>query len=292
MTVFQTNMPEFHFSETLLPGGEKPSLFLRSAVVAGKTKADVLLTHGLGEHSGRYGHVARFFAESGYRLCTYDLRGHGRSHGRRGHIKRYGELLDDLEMALGYHRREGVPMFLYGHSLGGQITLNYLLQRRPRVPGAIITSPWLELAFRPRRMKVLLAKLMVELWPTFTQTTPNDQSLLSRDLAFLASLPGQDLVHHKVSARMYQEMLAGADRVCGHTSGFGCPLFLIHGEADPLTSAAATASFFKKLDERDKTLKIHPGMRHETQNETGRETVLAEMVEWMDRRLPAGPGGV
>lgn len=284
-------MPDIHFSETFLPGGGQPSLFLRSAVAGGNIKADVLLTHGLGEHSARYDHVAGFLAQNGYRLCAYDLRGHGRSHGRRGHVNRYGEFLDDLEMVMNYFKREGVPMFLYGHSLGGQITLNYLLQRRPQVLGAIITSPWLELAFRPHPLKILLAKIMVVLWPTFTQNGPGDQALLSRDSAFLASLPGQELVHHRLSARMFNEILAGAGRVRESTSGFGCPLLLIHGDEDPLTSPAATESFFKNLAGPDKTLKIHPGMRHETHNEIGREKVLAEMVEWMDKHLPAEPGG-
>ena len=277
--------------ETFLPGGGRPSLFLRSAAVEGNMKADVLLTHGLGEHSARYGHVARFFAQHGYRLCTYDLRGHGRSHGRRGHIQRYGEFLDDLQMVMEHYRREGVPMFLYGHSLGGQITLNYLLQRRPRVSGAIIASPWLALAFQPGRLKVLLAKIMNRLWPSFTQFTLDDPAALSRDLAFLASMQGQDLVHHLVSARMFGEVLAGADRTCEGSAGYDCPLLLIHGADDPLTSAAATESFFEKVAAPDKTLKIYPGMRHETHNEIGRETVLAEMAEWMDRRLPARPGG-
>lgn len=250
-------------------------------------KANVLLTHGLGEHSGRYGHVALFFAQHGYRLCSYDLRGHGRSGGRRGHINHYGELLDDLEKVVNFHARDGVPMFLYGHSLGAQITLNYLLRRHQPVRGAIIASPWLELVFRPGWLKVLLAKIMMGFWPTFTQNGPDDPASLSRDLDFLDSLPGGDLLHHKISARMYGELLAGASRARAGAAQFDYPLFLLHGTDDPMTSAAATESFFQKVASQDKTLKLHPAMRHETHNEIGRETVLAEIVQWMDRRLAA-----
>ena len=285
--IFQPTTPPVHFAGTFPTGGADPLLFLRSAVVEGNVKADVLLTHGLGEHSARYEHVAGSFAQNGYRLCSYDLRGHGRSPGRRGHVNDYGELLDDLGTAMNYHKRDGVPMFLYGHSMGAQITLNYLLQRRPRVSGAIIASPWLELVFRPGRLKVLLAKIMVGVWPTFTQDGPDNKAMLSRDRDFLASLPGEDLMHHKISARMYTELLAGASRAYESSSGYECPLLLIHGTDDPLTSRAATESFFQKLATPDKTLKIFPGMRHETHNETGRETVFAEMMEWMDSRLPS-----
>ncbi|HWB60225.1 MAG TPA: lysophospholipase [Chthoniobacteraceae bacterium] len=276
-----------HFSETFLPAGGNFVLFLRSPEVAGKVKADVLLTHGMGEHGAKYNHVAEFFARNGYRLCSYDLRGHGRSHGRRGHINRYGELLDDLETVLHHHQRDGAPPFLFGHSLGGQITLNYLIQRRPRVLGAIITSPLLQLGFRPSRMKVILAKLMLRLWPSFTQSGPNDRTLLSHDLEFLNSLPGQELLHPKISARMYHEILAGAANVLKNPARLECPLLFIQGAEDSMVSVAATKAFFEEVAATDKTLRIHDGMRHETQNEIGREKVLAQMVEWMDARLSA-----
>jgi alpha-beta hydrolase superfamily lysophospholipase len=85
---------------------------------------------------------------------------------------------------------------------------------------------------------------------------------------------------------MYCELLEGAGRAFESGTGFGCPLLLIHGTDDPLTSPAGTEAFFKKLTQPDKTLKIHPGMRHETHNETGRDKVFAEIVEWMDKHLP------
>lgn len=287
MNLHMQSTPASHSPRESAGGRGHPALFLHAAPVEANTRADVLLTHGMGEYSEKYGHVGRFLGEHGYRLCSYDLRGHGRSPGKRGHIGGYGELLDDLDAAIRHHQREGVPMFLYGHSFGAQITLNYLLDRHPHIAGAIIASPLLKLAFRPKRMKVLLAKVMIKLWPSFTQNGPNDRTLLTRDLAFLDSLPAQELYHHQVSARMYHEILQGARRVREGVSGFDCPLLIIQGEEDAMVSVAATRAFFEALAIPDKTLKIHPGMKHETQNEIGRETVLAEMVEWMDKRLPA-----
>jgi alpha-beta hydrolase superfamily lysophospholipase len=139
-------------------------------------------------------------------------------------------------------------------------------------------------------LKVLLAKIMRGFWPTFTQNGPDDPATLSHDLAFLDSIPGGDLLHHKITARMYGEILAGAHRAREGAVECDCPLLLIHGADDPLTSPAATKSFFQKAASQDKTLKLHPAMRHETHNEIGRETVLAEIVEWMDSHLPAQAG--
>ena len=284
-------VPVSEFPGRLYSDAGEPGLFLRSAVVEGKVKADVLLTHGFGEHSAKYAHVARFFAQHGYRLCGYDMRGHGHSPGQRGDIDRYETLLDDLDVVRkihGLHDREEAPIFLYGHSFGGQVTLNYILQRRPAaVQGVIVSSPLVKLAFQPSRLKVLLANLMIKVWPSFTQGGPNDKSALTRDVAFLDSLPEPELLHHRVSARMYREILAGAASLREGASRFTLPLLVIQGSDDAIVSAPAAQAFYEAAGSADKTMRMHPGMRHETQNETGRETVLAEMVEWMDRHLPA-----
>ena len=280
-------MHPIEFHESFLSAGDSTRLFLRSAAFARKAKASVILTHGLGEHSARYLHVGAFFAERGYRLCTYDLRGHGLSHGRRGHINRYRELIDDLDLVAKHYARDGGPVFLYGHSLGAQITLNYLLQRRPAVRGTILASPWLELAYRPSRWKVALAKIMVRFWPAFTQEGPQDDTRLSRDPAFLESIPGAELLHQKISARMYNELVSGARAAREQAAKCESPILLIHGGDDLLTSAEATKAFFEKAVSADKTLKIYPGMRHETHNEIGREGVMALIMDWMDRRCGA-----
>ena len=287
MSLIRPSPSEISSPETSVGDKGRPALFLHATPVEANTKADVLLTHGMGEYSEKYGHVGRFFSEHGYRLCSYDLRGHGRSPGKRGHIRAYVELLDDMETAMHHHRRAGVPMFLYGHSFGAQITLNYLLQRHPPVAGAIIASPLLKLGFRPSPVKVVMAKLLLKLWPSFTQSGPNDRTLLTRDLAFLDSLPSPELLHHKVSARMYHEIIEGARRAREGASRYDYPMLVIQGEQDTMISVAATKDFFDALAVADKTLRIHPGMKHETQKEIGREMVLAEMVEWMDKRLPA-----
>ena len=270
--------------ETFITAADGTSLFLRAAKLEQKAKASVLLTHGMGEHSGRYLHVAEFLASRGYRLCAYDLRGHGRSGGKQGYINHYSELLDDLAMVKEHYTRQGEPMFLYGHSMGAQIMLNYLLERRPAVAGAIATSPWLELSFRPSPWKVLMAKIMVNLWPSFTQAGPDDDTLLSRDAEFIASIPGRDLLHHKMSARMYHELLTGSREALKRAKECDYRLLMIHGADDPLTSSQATETFFKNATSKDKTLKIHPKMLHETHNEIGREMVLAEIVDWMEGR--------
>ena len=184
------------------------------------------------------------------------------------------------------------PIFLYGHSLGGQIALNFAVRHRPETAGLIITSPWLRLAFVPSRGKLLTAWVAAHLWPTFTQETDVRPGRLSRDLDFLNSLPDLHLVHHRMSARMYQALTAGARSAFRDAVQLPYPILLVHGSRDPVTSAAATEQFFQSLRNRDKSLVVVPDALHETHNDLCRDAVLSEIVAWLDARLPAAPGAL
>jgi len=253
----------------------------------------VLITHGLGEHSSRYWHVAEQLAANGCEVASYDLRGHGRSGGRRGDAPGFRAFLDDLELVLSTFkecRSTPGPLFLYGHSLGGLIVLRFLQQRRHSagsvasvVDGVIAASPWLRLAFDPPRWKRFLAGIARWVCPGFRQITGLDPARLSRDLEFLAAMPDADLIHHQLSARLYYEVRQACSAVLAGAAEIALPLLLLHGQADPITSWAATRDFFEANASPDKTLKLYPGVFHETHNDLGREEVLDDIVAWLRR---------
>jgi alpha-beta hydrolase superfamily lysophospholipase len=240
----------------------------------------------MGEHSGRYTHVVRHLNAGGLRVLTWDLRGHGRSEGRRGDIRAYALLVDDLLEVWSLAASGPGPLFLYGHSLGGQITLNFAVRHKPAAAGLIITSPWLRLAFAPPRWKVSLARIAAHVWPAFTQNTDVVPTRLSRDLKFLMAMPDPHLVHHRMSARMYQALTAGAISAGRDAVELPYPILLIHGSHDPVTSVAATTQLFRALRSQDKSLVIIPEALHETHNDLCRESVLSQITAWLDKRLP------
>ncbi len=248
-------------------------------------RAEVVLTHGLGEHSGRYEHVAGRFAEAGIRLIAYDLRGHGRSGGTRGDAPAYRSLLADLGRVLAEGPRGDGPLFLMGHSLGGQITLRYLLEHPQACRGAIVASPWLRLAFAPSRWRVALARLASRWWPTLIQRTPGEAFRLSRDAPHLASLPEPELVHHVISARLYLAIQESGEMLLAEAPALRTPVLLLHGSADEVTSATATRDFYERAGSKDKRLLLLPDALHETHNDLGREQVLAEILAWVQARL-------
>ena len=251
----------------------------------GAVRGSILLTHGMGEHSGRYNHVAQRLNAAGLRVLMWDLRGHGHSEGARGDVLHYGLLVDDLLELWSLASSGPGPVFLYGHSLGGQITLNFAIQHRPEAAGLIITSPWLRLAFVPPRWKLSLARIAARLWPSFTQDTDVGPARLSRDLDFLMAMPDLHLIHHRMSARMFEALTAGAESAAREGVELTYPILLLHGDHDPVTSVAATREFFGLLRSQDKSLVIVPEALHETHNDLCRESVLSQITGWLEARL-------
>src|SRR5689334_17538390 len=135
-----------HAEEIELVTHDQLKLYGRLWRCGAKPSATIVVVHGFGEHSGRYNHVAAWFCDAGMDAITFDLRGHGKSEGPRGHYSHYSDLIRDLELVLG---RAESPKFLYAHSFGGQIVLRAGTEVKLPVLGAFISSPWIRLAFSP-----------------------------------------------------------------------------------------------------------------------------------------------
>ena len=244
--------------------------------------------HGLGEHSGRYAHVAAALNDAGYALLGLDLRGHGKSGGPRGHTPSYDTLLDDIGRLLdeAAARYPGLPRCLYGHSLGGNLVLNYALRRKPSIAGVVATSPWLRLSSAPPAARMTLGRVMNRLLPAFVQSSGLDPTGLSRDPEVVRAYKVDPLVHDRLSARLGMAAIANGEWAIAHAAEFpAVPLLLVHGTGDPMTSAVATQEFAAKVP-GGCTLKLWEGFYHETHNEPEKADVLAYMIGWMQQHTP------
>ena len=254
--------------------------------------AIVCLVHGLGEHSGRYAHVAAALNDAGYTLFGFDLRGHGRSGGPRGHTPTYETLMDDIGrlLAEATQRYPGRPQFLYGHSLGGNLVLNYALRRcsgqalrrKPELAGVIATSSAIRTATPPPSSQIALAKIMNRIRPGMQMANGLALDGLARDPEVIRAYTGDPLVHNKISVRLALEMLQAGEWALAHAGEFPLPLLLVHGTADKLTSAPASQEFAAKV-RGDCTLKLWEGFYHETHNEPEKAEVLAFMIDWLQK---------
>jgi alpha-beta hydrolase superfamily lysophospholipase len=252
----------------------------------GRTKAVVCLVHGLGEHVGRYNHVGEALTKSGYILTGYDQRGHGKTDGARGHTPAYDNLMDDIEDFLDQaaQRYPDLPRFLYGHSLGGNEVLNYVIRRKPDLAGVIATGPFLRLAFEPPALRVILGRIMNRIAPGFTQASGLETAALSRDQKIVYAYISDPLVHDKISARMFVSVYDSGKWALDHAPEFPLPLLIMHGSADRITSADASRDFAYKGG-KDVTLHIWDDWYHEIHNEVGQAEVFKMMTIWMDARL-------
>ena len=258
-------------------------------------KAVICLVHGLGEHSGRYAHVAATLNDAGYLLFGFDLRGHGKSGGPRGHTPSYETLMDDISrlLAEAAQRYPGNPQFLYGHSLGGNLVLNYALRRcsgqalrrKPQMAGVIATSPAIRTATPLPSSQLTLAKIMNKIRPGMQMANGLALDGLARDPEVIRAYTGDLLVHNKISVRLATGMLEAGEWALAHASEFPVPLLLAHGTADKLTSAPASQEFAAKVH-GDCTLKLWEGFYHETHNEPEKAEVLAFMIDWLQKHTP------
>ena len=246
----------------------------------------VCLVHGLGEHSGRYEHVAQVLAGAGFVLAAMDLRGHGKSGGKRVHADGYGQLMDDISLFLDKTRSRypAGPLFLYGHSFGGQLVLNHMIRRKPSVKAVITTSPWLRLSRPPGKPTLLLARLMGFLRPTFTVKNVVDVEGLSRDRRTVREYVEDPLVRNQCTARLFLEAYRSGLEAIESAGEFRGKLLLMHGSADIITSPDASREFADGCGGKV-TMKMWKGLYHETHNEPEGVKVIRYMRDWMEGLL-------
>ncbi len=254
------------------------SLFYRRWEPKTGVAANVFIVHGLGEHSGRYVHVGKSFAEAGFRTIAFDLRGHGRSEGKPVFIRRYEELALDVDCVVKHFI--GNPAFLFGHSFGAQIVLWTVQHFQLELKGLISSAVWLALTHAPPKWRVVVAKKMNRRIPGFRFPTAIDGEKLSHDQAHLDSLEDLDLLHRFITVRMYLEAVRAATEIL-EARVIKFPILMVHGDEDEVTSREVAENFFNGLQALSKTFKVYPGFRHELHNETGRTRVLSDYVEWM-----------
>ena len=250
-------------------------------------KAVIALVHGHGEHKMRYKHVAQFFNQNGIALVAMDLRGHGKSEGKKGHTPSFEQWLDDVEHFLMEVRVRytEMPLFLYGHSMGGNIVLNYLLRKEVNdIKGAIVTGSLLRIAFEPPKWKVLVGNMLANLWPTLTQPTGLDSSRISTDPNEVEKYDNDPLIHDKMSTKMFVEVFAAADWAIAHAQDLKTPTLLLHGNDDEITAAKGSEEFVNNSN-KFASLKLWKGMYHEIHNEVEQQQVFDYELAWILERM-------
>jgi alpha-beta hydrolase superfamily lysophospholipase len=272
---------EFNFEGV---GGIK--LFAQAWTPETAPRALILITHGHGEHSGRYSHVGEALAARDYAVVALDLRGHGHSGGARGFIRRWSEYREDLDRLIETLKADygDLPMFLYGHSIGGTLSLDYILRDSQKFRGVIASAPSLGKPNIPAILFVI-SKLFSKIIPGFSMATQLEQTALSRDPEVVRAYREDPLVHSVGTARFGTELLDTAEYIQAHAAEFNIPLILIHGTQDRLVDPADTHRFYDHVKLEDKTFFELPDGYHEPHNDLEKDVVIKRVGDWIEAHL-------
>lgn len=275
-------MQTSQFSWTALDG---LNMFAKEWAPETDPKALIVLIHGLGEHIGRYEHVARAFTSDGYIMRGFDLRGHGQSEGPRGHADSYDQISLDIDQFIQNARavHPGLPVFLYGHSLGGALVLYYGETHQGLLNGIIATSPGLAPTNPLPAVKMTAAKVFSRIAPGLQMKNDLDLTGLSHDPEVAQRYTADPLVHPLISARLGMELITNGNFIVGHASQIAVPLLLIQGSADRLVNPPMTDVFSKLVSEDLLSYHVIPDGYHELHNEVGKEKVIQIMVDWLNK---------
>ncbi len=254
-----------------------------------RARAAVLLVHGWSEHAGRYGWLGPRLAKEGYATYVADLRGHGRSGGRRGHLSRFSQLLGDLQAFRRVVRGRGdVPQILLGHSFGGLVVLRYL-ETQPSVPplASVVSGPFLALAHPVPAWKRLVGALLGNVWPSATLAAALDAEHLSRDPAVNAAYATDPAVHGVMTLGAWHEIRWAQRAVVADAAHISGPLLFLLAGDDRIVDTQAARTFAAALP-GPVTVRWYADMYHEVLNDPLRERVVDDVLEFLDQAATRG----
>ncbi|HEY4869873.1 MAG TPA: lysophospholipase [Candidatus Dormibacteraeota bacterium] len=245
----------------------------------------VVIAHGFAEHGGRYAGVAERLVAAGYAVRAADHRGHGRSGGRRTSVVRFADYVADLNTVLSACKKQwpALQIFLVGHSMGGLIALS-LAVTHPESLDALVVSAPAACPGEVSRSTIILGKMLSRAVPDLgVLKLPLNR--ISRDPAVVAAYNADPLVFPtRIRARLGAEMLQTMEQVSDGLPGLRLPLLVMQGTEDGLVDPGCGPMVYERAGSPDKTLKMYDGLWHEIFNEPERDTVLRDLVSWLDAR--------
>ncbi len=249
-------------------------------------RASVILVHGLGEHSLKYGYFPKRFYEGGIAVFLYDQRGQGRSDGQKGHVDRFEDYLDDLKQFTEIVKAETLceDVYLVGLSLGGLISLLFAIDHGEEIRGVVVSAPALRLKNPPSGIEANLAVPMAGLFPRLTVPNRIPFAHLTHDMAMISETKADRLSLRMLSFKLFAEMTKAMKCAFDNASKIDIPALLLHGTEDKVIDVEAAKEFYEKMKSSDKEIKLYDGLYHELFRETRREEILGYTFDWISKR--------
>lgn len=252
------------------------------------SRGTIVVTHGIAEHSECYHRFAQTLAEDGWTIVGWDLRGHGRSEGKRGYVKSFSDYSHDLDHLIRFvkaqiHKRE-LPLVLFGHSMGGLITIKTLVNHGPGgVAGVVLSSPALGLSLTVPRIKEKAAQILAEWLPKVTLYNEIKYEDLHRDPELIKEYRNDPLRHDKISPQVFLGMQAAFAEALQHADELHLPLLVQLAGKEKVVSTLASQKFFDLVGSKKKEIYVYDDCFHEIYNDLERDRVFADLKKFLNR---------
>ncbi len=240
------------------------------------------VAHGLGEHSGRYAGFAAAMAQKGMGTYAMDLRGHGQSAGRRGHVDAWSQWTDDISAFVRLVETEiGGEVVPLGHSFGGAALLSTVIAGKlPRSRRFIVSSPALKAKVVVPQWKINVGHMASRVMPRLTMSNEVDAGTLSRVPEVVTAYKTDPLVHSKISSRLFTEWQRASEDVLARAHEIKQPFLILAGTDDQLIDPAGSEELHRRTPTTSE-LHLLPGRYHEPFNDLGREEVFDIIERWL-----------
>jgi alpha-beta hydrolase superfamily lysophospholipase len=277
------------YSEFYLNDAQNFRFFVRKWIPETPPKGLLLLLHGLSDHGGRFTLVAEAFATEGFIFIAPDLRGNGKTEGKRGHFDTLDQMMADIKFLLEDCKKSypGIAVMLYSQSMGGNLAINYALRFPDEIKSVVASSPWLRLTKPPANPVLWAAALLRKISPSFTIPNGLNADDLCHDNEISLAYVNNPLNHGKVSVSTFFNIKDSGEWTIMNASKLKIPVLLMHGDADPITSYAASQEFHNNSNSF-LTFLTFKGLFHELHNEpTQKAMIVGKAVEWVKAQVTA-----
>ncbi|WP_353894104.1 lysophospholipase [Proteinivorax hydrogeniformans] len=250
-----------------------------------EVKGVVMIIHGFAEHMGRYSEFKEFLHEKNYAVYSMDHIGHGKSGQYKGHVDDFHDMVESTDklVSIAKSENEDLPIFMFGHSMGGLITLAYGLKYPDKLNGQIFSAPAIGSPIG-RGLEMLL-KLLAKICPK-KYINNNLSGEICRDSQVVREYVEDPLVLKAATVKFYHEVfIKGIQYVQDNIKNYSCPCLIMHGTKDSIIDYKHSLSFYENNMSSDKTKKIFPGLYHELLNEPEKDEVKSEILDWLESRV-------
>ena len=251
-----------------------------------KLRGVVIVVHGLGEHAGRYDHMAQQLNAWGFAVRGYDQCGHGESNGARGSLPTDTRLLDDLADMVDSTRarmRKGLPLIMLGHSMGGLVVGRFVSLKMREVDGLVMSSPALNAGMNA--FQKFLVSILPKVAPDLRVGNGVKPQFISHDPAVVAAYKADPLVHDRISARLARFIADTGPQTVALAAQWAVPTLLLYAGDDRLLNPQGSRDFAAAAPKDVVTTQCFDALYHEIFNELDAKPVFAALKQWLDQRF-------